>query len=219
MEEGTPRNPLLDEALIAQAQAEAAFYGESARFRQAQANAAQLEWEQVRTSEYENRIYAFDGPVSGGSVQHCIVNLGQWQRRDPEKPIEIIFNSPGGGVFDGLALYDYIKEIQEGGTPVNTTGLGMAASMGGILLQAGDTRTMSYNSYLLIHEVQDIAAGNASELRDQVKFTDRIQNRLLNILAERSTLNQKQIERRWQRKDWWLDAEEALKLGFVDKVK
>lgn len=223
----------LDRALIAQVQSEEKLNGilyekgiaevavrqEQARINAVQANAAELEWEQVRASEYEHRIYAFDGPVRGDSVQHAIVTLGQWQRRKPDMPITIVFNSPGGNVFNGLALYDYIKELQIQGTRIDTVALGMAASMGGVLLQAGEKRTMSPHSYLLIHEVSDFAGGNFSELEDQVKFAKRLQDRLLAILAERSTLSQKRIEARWKRRDWWLDANEALELGFVDEVQ
>jgi ATP-dependent Clp endopeptidase proteolytic subunit ClpP len=208
----------VNKAELTKLQNEADFYRENARFRAVQANGAELEWEQIKASEYENRIYAFDGAVSGGSVQHAIVTLGQWVRRDPETPITIVFNSPGGNVFNGLALFDYIKDMQSQGTQIDTVALGMAASMGGVLLQAGKERTMSEHSYLLIHEVSDFAGGQMSELEDQVKFAKRLQERLLSILAERSTLNKRQIERRWKRRDWWLDADEALKLGFCDRI-
>lgn len=152
-------------------------------------------------------------------MQECIEDLGTWRRQDPKQPIKIIFNSPGGSVFEGLALYDYIQETRESGTRVDTMALGMAASMGGVLLQAGETRTMSRHSYLLIHEVSAGAMGNVSELEDELKFTKRLQDRLLSILSERASMTKQQIARKWKKTDWWLDAQEALALGFCDEVK
>jgi ATP-dependent Clp protease protease subunit len=177
-----------------------------------------MEWAQIQASEYENRIYSFNGPVGTASAQNMIQQLGQWVRTDAEKPIKIVFNSPGGEVFSGLSLFDYIKEMQASGTQIDTVALGMAASMGGVLLQAGNNRAMSKSSYLLIHEISSGAIGNLSEMEDEVKFAKRLQDRLLSILAERSSLSKTAIKRRWKRKDWWLDADEALKLGFVDEV-
>jgi ATP-dependent Clp protease protease subunit len=95
----------------------------------------------------------------------------------------------------------------------------MAASMGGILLQAGSHRVLAPNAYMLIHEVSSLAWGGASELEDEVAFVKRLQDRILDILAERSTMTRQQIARKWKRKDWWLDAPEALRLGFVDEIR
>lgn len=183
--------------------------------------AADIEHEQSMrsASEWENRIYVFDAEVNAGTVQECMRILGLWVRRNTNEPITIVFNSPGGGVFDGLALYDFILQLRERGTQVNTTALGMAASMGAVLLQAGETRRMAKNSYLMIHEVSSAAMGTTSEIADKLKLTGRLQKRLLDILAERSNLSLKQIERKWKKKDWWLGAEEALELGFCDEVE
>lgn len=214
----TKSNPV-EAAEIKKLQAETAHY--RALERRTRLQADELE-EQARfraASEYHNRIYTFDGPVQRGSVADCIGQLGLWRRQDPAQPIQIVFNSPGGSVFDGLALYDFIQELRGSGTRVDTMALGMAASMGGVLLQAGEERVMSRHSYLLIHEVSSGAIGSMSELEDEVKFSKRLQNRLLDILAERSTLSADQIARKWKRKDWWLDAHEAHELGFCDEVR
>lgn len=166
-----------------------------------------------------HRIYNFFGAVDDTSVRSCMYDLGLWTRRDPGEDITIVFNSPGGNVFEGLALFDYIKELQSRGTTFTTVAAGMAASMGGILLQAGDHRLMHPNAFMLIHEVSSMSWGTSSEMKDEVKLMDRLQDRTLNILAERSTLTKRQIKNKWERKDWWLDAQEALKLGFVDEVR
>lgn len=165
------------------------------------------------------RTYSFVGPVQLSTVQLCMDFLGQWARERPGEEIKIVFNSPGGSVMDGLALFDYIQTIKSAGTPIETSVLGQAASMAGVLLQAGDTRVMGQNAYMLIHEVSAGAIGSMSEIEDSAKFTRRMQDRLLKILAERSTLTKDEIQERWERKDWWLDSDEALALGFCDEVR
>jgi len=118
-----------------------------------------------------------------------------------------------------MALFDHIVTMRANGWHVTTTARGYAASMAGILLQAGDVRTMGRQSYLLIHEVQAAAMGTMGEIEDEVEFLKKIQNRILSIFAERSRLTVPQLRRRWKRKNWWLDSDEALKLGIVDEVR
>lgn len=211
-------DPDVKQATIAKLKAEERFYNE-------RANTAVLEnWsgermkKQLEASSDSARIFPFYGAVNKGAVAGCMDTLTQWNREDPDKPITVVFNSPGGSVIDGLALYDQIQILKNEGQEINTHSLGMAASMGGILLQAGEKRTMGKHAYLLIHEISSIALGNASELEDELKFVQRLQARSLAILAHRSTLTPRQIARKWKRKDWWLDADEALELGFIDAI-
>ena len=185
----------------------------------------ELELEAMRRTERDaaadhraNNVYTFYASVDGDSVQQCMAELGRWSRREPGVPMTVIFNSPGGAVLDGLALFDYLKQLRRLGHHVTTIALGRAASMGAVLLQAGDTRIIGENSFLLVHEVSHIGSGKVSELEDGVEFTKRLQKRLLAILADRSTLSEKEIQRRWARKEWWLDAEEAVALGLADQL-
>ena len=184
-----------------------------------EADFAERNWHEMQCSQDTVRLYNFSHSVNGASAQTCIGMVGQWFREDPSKPITIIFNSPGGSVIDGLAVYDFITELRNQGATIETVTLGMAASMAGVLLQAGDNRVMGRNSVLLIHEVSSGAIGNISQLEDEVAFSKKLQDKLLDILADRSTLTKSQIKRRWKRKDWWLDAEEALELGFCDEIR
>ena len=166
----------------------------------------------------EAHVYTFYASVDPENVQQCMNALGQWSRRDPGSPITVIFNSPGGSVLDGLALFDYLRRLRSVGHFVTTIALGRAASMGAVLLQAGDHRVMGENAFLLIHEVSNHTTGKVSEMEDGVEFTRRLQKRLLSILSQRSTLSEQQIARRWTRNEWWLDAGEAVQLGLADEV-
>jgi ATP-dependent Clp protease protease subunit len=165
------------------------------------------------------RLYTFYGGVDRNSVRECIEDLGKWSRRTPNGDMRIIFNSPGGSVLDGLALYDYIQELRSAGHYIETVTLGMAASMGGVLLQAGERRVAGRNAHILIHEVSSLNMGKVSEMEDELEFCKKLQTKILDILAERSTMSKAQIKRRWSRKDWWIDSQEALDLGFIDEIR
>jgi ATP-dependent Clp protease protease subunit len=181
---------------------------------------AQRQEDDRAASTHLSREYHFFSSVNGSSVEMCIDSLGHWSRRDPGKEMTIIFNTPGGSVFDGLALFDYIQGLRRKGHHITTKAIGTAASMGGILLQAGDVRVMDTNSLLLIHEVSaGMVGGKTSEVEDFQKLMQRLERRVLGILAERSTMSTAQIRTKWKKTDWWLDADEALKLGFADAVE
>lgn len=214
-----PEDPRLTEARIVSLLAAARKADVDTRL-----NEATLDWTLRRHADElahadNHGLFSFLGVVSDSSVASMIHQLGEFSRREPGKDITIVFNSPGGGVFAGLALYDYIKSLQENGHRVVTQTIGKAASMGGILLQAGDERVAGANSYMLIHEVSSSSGGKTSEMEDDLKFSKRLQDRLLGILAARSSLTVVQIRNRWVKRDWWLDAEEMLKLGFVDRIQ
>lgn len=149
--------------------------------------------------------------------------LEHWSLRDPEEPVSIVINSPGGSVTDGLAVYDTIMRLRRKGHHVVTHGTGLVASMAGVLLQAGDVRVMDERAKLLIHEgSQQFGKGvslTAGEMEDAQFFGKMLREDILDIYAERSNLSKRQIQNRWARRDWVLSAAEALKHGFVDIVE
>ncbi len=165
-----------------------------------------------------HRVYTFYGPVNAVTISACMSELGIWSRESPGAPLVLILNSPGGYVDDGIALYDYLLHLRSIGHKLTTITLGRAASMGGILLQAGDVRVMGPNSFLLIHEVAAGTSGKLSEMTESIAFWKRQEDKLVKILAQRSTMSTTQIKRRWRKTDWWLDAEEAIALGFADSI-
>jgi Vilmaviridae head maturation protease len=225
-------------ALEAEAKKSLADAGKSkAEGRKAVADAKRSEVELARVQRAEREelakdqhfhIYVFDEAVGAASAEKCILKLAQWSRTDPGCDIEIIFNSPGGDVVAGMALFDYIQRVRKQDHRVTTTALGMAASMAGILLQAGDTRKMGPEAWLLIHEASFGTHGSFGDVVDTVKWIEKIQDRILGIFARRSEesdpetatnkLTKNQIKRRWHRTDWWISSDDALKHGFVDEI-
>lgn len=180
--------------------------------------------------------YSFSDPVSARTVRECINTLSNWERQaDKSLEITLIFDSPGGSVIDGMHLFDYLTLLRSRGHVIKTVALGMAASMAGILLQAGTTRTMGNESYLLVHEVSFGAGGKIGEVEDEVAFVKKIQKRVLDIFADRAAkayiargdATEEQYEalfrsrrarfaKNWERKDWWLDSQEAYAEGLID---
>lgn len=171
-----------------------------------------------RASDEFHHVYRFDGEVSSTSVAKCMSKLTEWRRLDPECEIEIVFSSPGGSIFDGMELFDFIVELGHQ-APVATGGAGMAASMAGILVQAGTTRYLTRECWFLIHRAAFLAAGKTYEIEDRVDLIKRIEDRIIKIFTDRSQLTRQKIRRNWERKDWWLSSDECLELGLIDEIR
>jgi len=213
------------------ATAEANLHKADTRERVAEAKQAEIDLRKAERKEQDelarddyNYVYVFDDAVTDSSVKKCINQLNLWTRQKDKCEIEIQINSPGGAVIDGFALIDFIHDLRGKGHKIDTIALGYAASMGGVLLQCGEKRSMGYNAFLLIHEAQFGAVGSFGKVEDQVKFAKILQERILDLFARRAqTVNPRTtkafIRRKWERKDWWMNADEALKLGFIDEVR
>jgi ATP-dependent Clp endopeptidase proteolytic subunit ClpP len=169
----------------------------------------------------QQRIYTFYGEVEQGIVEEAMHTLGVWSRRDPEQPMSILLNSCGGSCIDGIALYDFLLHLRASGHHITITALGEASSMGGIILQAADWRVMGATSELLIHEVsaEQLGSRTVAWIEDKAAYLRKLNRRMDELLAERSTMTLAQIEKRQRHHDWFLDAYEALDLGFIDEVK
>jgi len=213
-------------ALIKKLEAEASKATQEARMFSAEASvgevtaraAERIEKEKMAADEFHH-IYVFDDSVGSSSVEKCMKQLTVWDRLDPSCPIEIIFKSPGGSVMDGMALFDFIQMLRRRGHKVTTGSLGYAASMAGILLEAGDVRWIGKESYVLIHEISTGAIGKIGEIEDVVEFCKKIQHRVISIFAARSNKSAAYFEKHWRRKDWWLSSDECLAIGIVDEVR
>jgi ATP-dependent Clp protease protease subunit len=138
------------------------------------------------------------------------------QMEDPKKDINIYINSPGGSVTAGLAIYDTMQFVT---CDVTTYCMGIAASMGAVLLAAG-TKGKRYalpNSDIMIHQVSGGAQGQASDVERQVEFMYKLKRRLNGILSKHTGKSVEQVERDADR-DNYMTAEEAKAYGLVDEV-
>lgn len=171
------------------------------------------------SEDQENHVYRFSGSVGDESVHDCMKKLTHWSRIDPGCDMEIVFSSGGGSIIAGFELFDFIQSLRNSGHLVTTGSLGYAASMAGVLLQAGETRWIGQQSWMMIHRAAFGAFGKTFEVEDEVKFVKRIEERIINIFTTRSSLTSAKIKRNWDRKDWWLSADECLELGLVDEIR
>jgi ATP-dependent Clp protease protease subunit len=163
----------------------------------------------------KDRIIFLGEEVNEHSMNLCIMQMLFLDREDPHMPIEFYINSPGGSVVDGLALYDVMHTIS---APVNTTCVGTAASMGAILLCGGTgTRSALPHSRIMIHQVSSGARGKSADLRIQMAETDKLENILFQILADKTGKTLKQITKDCDR-DYYLSSEEAKTYGLIDSV-
>jgi ATP-dependent Clp protease, protease subunit len=138
------------------------------------------------------------------------------QMADPKKDINLYINSPGGSVTAGLAIYDTMQFVT---CDVATYCVGIAASMGAVLLAAG-TRGKRYalpNSDIMIHQVSGGAQGTASDVERTVEWMFKIKKRLIHILSQHTGKTEEQIGIDSDR-DYWMSADEAKGYGLVDEV-
>jgi ATP-dependent Clp protease protease subunit len=138
------------------------------------------------------------------------------QMEDPKRDINIYINSPGGSVTAGLAIYDTMQYVT---CDVATYCVGVAASMGAILLTAG-TKGKRYalpNSDIMIHQVSGGAQGTASDVERTVEYMYKLKKRLISILAHHTGKTNEQIQADSDR-DYWITAQQAKDYGLVDEV-
>ena len=157
----------------------------------------------------------------GGPMDEEVANLINAQllflaSEDEKKDIQLYINSPGGSVVDGLAILDTMSYIKP---DVSTICMGMAASMGAVLLAAGTKgkRFALPNSTMLIHQVMGGMEGQASDIKIHAEAILRTRDRLNKILAASTGQKLDKIERDTDR-DYYMDAIEAVTYGLVDKV-
>lgn len=135
---------------------------------------------------------------------------------DPKKDIQIYLNTPGGSVYAGLGIYDTMQYIAP---DVATICTGMAASMGAVLLCAGQEgkRTALKHSRILIHQPMGGAQGQASDIEITTREILKLKKELYEIIAQHSKQPFKKIEKDSDR-DYWMTAEEAKAYGMIDEV-
>jgi ATP-dependent Clp protease protease subunit len=164
----------------------------------------------------KDRIIFIGTPIDDHIANIVIAQLLFLQMEDAKKDISIYINSPGGSVTAGLAIYDTMQFVT---CDVNTYCMGMAASMGAVLLCAGTKgkRFALPNSDIMIHQVSGGAQGQASDVERQVEFMFKLKKRLNGILALHTGKSPEQVNKDADR-DNYMTADEAKEYGLVDEV-
>jgi len=171
----------------------------------------------------QTRIAKIQGVVTDRMAEYLRSDFLNWEVEDKVEhkkpvPVTLLINSPGGYVIPGLDMFDLIMEYRDKGWTINTKVAGTAMSMAGVLLQAGETRTMTPRSTFMLHEVASYAEGKTSDIEDQLEFTKALQLHCSSVLAERSHLTVDEVDQLWKRRDIFLTAEQTLEKGFIDRI-
>lgn len=134
------------------------------------------------------------------------------------EPITMYIKSPGGYIYDGLAIYDAMEFVKKTCT-IKTIGTGIVASMASVLLAAGSPgyRALTENATYMIHQPKAGTGGTITDMEIDVIEGKRLKNKLHKILSKHSGLSFEIIETYCER-DYFMDAEKAVELGFIDKI-
>ena len=164
----------------------------------------------------KDRIIFLGMPIDDQVANLIIAQLLFLTAEYPDRDIHLYINSPGGSVSAGLAIYDTMQYIE---ADVATTCMGMAASMGAVLLAAGakGKRAALPNSRIMIHQPSGGASGQASNIEIYAKEVILLREKLNDILAKHSGQPIKRIAKDTDR-DYFMSATESLEYGLVDKV-
>ncbi|WP_346237863.1 ClpP family protease [Niabella insulamsoli] len=167
---------------------------------------------------FDKRAVYLWGVVDDKSAREVTTKLLLLEADKPGKPINFYINSPGGVVTSGMVIYDTMKMIS---SPVSTICMGLAASMGSILLSGGEKgeRYIYPHGEVMIHQpsLGGFIRGVSSDLEIQARQTQRVKHIGAKILAENCGKSIEEIMRDFDR-DYWMDAEEAIKYGIADKI-
>ena len=166
----------------------------------------------------KDRIIMLTEDVNHVTASSIVAQLLFLESEDPDKEISFYINSPGGSITDGMAIVDTMRYIK---CPISTICVGMAASMGAVLLACGDKgkRFATPNSEIMIHQplISGGLSGQATEIKIHADHILRTRSRLNKLLSEQTGQDLETIEKDTERDNYML-AEEALKYGLIDEI-
>ncbi len=164
----------------------------------------------------KERIIFIGGAIDDHVANIVIAQLLFLESEDPKKDITLYVNSPGGQIQSGLAIVDTMNHIKP---DVSTVCIGMAASMGAVILSQGKKgkRFILPNSEVMIHQPLTGVEGQASDIEITAKHIVMLKDKLYGILSKATGKTKVQIEKDGDR-DYWMSAEESKKYGIVDKI-
>ena len=162
------------------------------------------------------RIIFLGTPIDDQIANLIVAQLIHLESEDPEKDIQIYINSPGGQVYSGLAIYDTMQYVKP---DIQTTCIGIAMSMGAVILAGGakGKRVALPNAKILIHQVSGGFQGQATDIEIQARETINLKRRLEEILAEHTGKPTEQVAKDMER-DYFLTSQEAQDYGIIDNV-
>jgi len=163
----------------------------------------------------KERVIFLDKEIDSTTASDIVSKL-LYLDAENNNDIKLFINSPGGEISSGLMIYDTIKLIK---SDVQTISIGLSASMAAILLLAGTKgkRKILPNSRVMLHDLSGEAKGNFKDIITEMQEIRKTHNILFEIIRDNTNLTIDQIEE-YLKNDFWLNGEEALKYGIIDKI-
>ncbi|PID32768.1 ATP-dependent Clp protease proteolytic subunit [Candidatus Saccharibacteria bacterium] len=164
----------------------------------------------------EDRIIFLGEHVDEQTANVVVAQLLHLASEDPERDINLYINSPGGSVYDGLAIFDTMNFVQP---DVATYGIGLQASMGAFLLSSGakGKRHVLPSARLMIHQPSSGTRGKITDQEIELREGLQLKEMLASILAKNTGQKLAKVKADMER-DYWMSAQEAVKYGLADKV-
>lgn len=164
----------------------------------------------------EDRIIFLGEEVNEVTANVIVAELLHLANEDPTKDIQLYINSPGGSVYDGLAIYDTMQYIKP---DVQTIGIGLQASMGAFLLSSGakGKRFVLPNARVMIHQPSSGTQGKVTDQEISLRESIALKERLAQMMAKNTGQKLAKVKADMER-DFWMSGEEAVKYGVIDGV-
>jgi len=174
----------------------------------------------ITLANLDRRLLFLTEEIGQPEAQALLIDIMYLAGRSKE-PIRLIMSSPGGGVYEGLLIYNAIRDVQAAGTPVVIEIFGFCASMATVVLQAASKRIAHRGSRFCLHEVSEFkvfSEETATEKADEAEELARMNQMLIEILADRTGKTVEEIGSLIKRRNFWLSAADAKDFGLVDQV-
>jgi ATP-dependent protease ClpP protease subunit len=217
-------NSVLDDAELSRSLSEAEKAAYEARLSEIQVSKQELELLEAQINlDYQlSGMFTFHRRVDQKSMNRLYRSMRLWHRYRKDGPWTIYLNSVGGDAWAGIGIVDELlsQSLRGGGTHEITIKVrGVAASAAAMMLQAADHRVVGANSQLMIHKGSTSIAGTADDIADEHAWWQASVDRMVALFLSRTDkISRTELLRKINRRDWWLNAEEAVEMGFADEI-
>lgn len=151
---------------------------------------------------------------------YTLMDLDREEGKDKNpEPIDILLNTPGGSVWDGLILVSLIEQMKDMGYTINTTAIGTAASMGFIIFITGSNRYSYRHAQFMLHDISTMMGGKVKDLEESMEDLKKCQKQVFDIIKKYTHVPDEKLKE-WtdHKRDMFFYPDEAVELGIVDKV-
>ena len=150
---------------------------------------------------------------------YTLMDLDHEEGVEEPKPIEILLNTPGGSVWDGLILVSLIEQMKDMGYTINTTAIGTAASMGFIIFITGSNRSSYRHAQFMLHDISTMLGGKTKDIEEQMEDLKKCQKQVFDIIKKYTKIPDETLED-WidHKRDMFFYPDEAVKYGIADEI-